>query len=329
VFGLCFEERQHHRDAAMDSRYYSLLPGGTVHAANSGDAHSQTQLGALHFMFAARLDILQGAPADDGMVAARWAEALSFLERAAEQGDMGAQVWCGQIYATGDRSVPQNWATAVKWWRKAAEAGRRQAQWFIGLCYYYGRGVNRDVAQAKVWIRKSSAQGYPAAERALQQAGIPGEESFARDAIVRLTNAGSSAPRYAVAREFAEQLNKTLIKPLLQQYIDRLRESDYGVPHRSLRDSIWVEFMVIVGISEEELELAKNIYAYSLRTCAFCGSNSAPLRKCSLCMDVRYCIGTECQHGDWNKAPTAESHKVLCPRIFVRGSKGRTRRAGM
>jgi hypothetical protein len=44
-------------------------------------------------------------------------------------------------------------------------------------------------------------------------------------------------------------------------------------------------------------------------------------------MEVSYCIETDCQHLHWNKNPAAESHKVLCPRIFVRGSKGRTRRA--
>jgi hypothetical protein len=43
-------------------------------------------------------------------------------------------------------------------------------------------------------------------------------------------------------------------------------------------------------------------------------------------MELRYCIGTDCQYQDWNKTPAAESHKVLCPRIFVRRSKGRTRR---
>ena len=69
----------------------------------------------------------------------------------------------GMIYATGDRSVPQNWATAVKWWRKAAEAEELIAQWYMGQCYYYGRGVDRDVAQATVWFRKSAAQGNPPA----------------------------------------------------------------------------------------------------------------------------------------------------------------------
>ena len=113
----------------------------------------------------------------------------------------------------------------------------------------------------------------------------------------------------------------------LQDCNDVLEEFDSAVPHQSLRDSMWVEFMTSFGFFDEELELAKNIYAYSKRTCTFCGSNAAPLRKCSLCMELRYCIGTDCQHAHWNWTPAAESHKVLCPRIFVRGSKGRIRRA--
>ncbi len=44
-------------------------------------------------------------------------------------------------------------------------------------------------------------------------------------------------------------------------------------------------------------------------------------------MKLGYCMNTDCQDADWRKTPAAESHKVLCPRIFVRGSKGRTRRA--
>jgi hypothetical protein len=44
-------------------------------------------------MFAMREDILQGAPADDDTVAARWAEALSFMKRAAKQGVAVAQMW--------------------------------------------------------------------------------------------------------------------------------------------------------------------------------------------------------------------------------------------
>jgi hypothetical protein len=113
----------------------------------------------------------------------------------------------------------------------------------------------------------------------------------------------------------------------LQECKDHLQELDSVLPHQSVRDSMLVDFSLATGLSDEELELAKHIHAYSQRTCVFCGSSSAPLRNCSLCMDLRYCIGTDCRHADWNNNPAAESHKVVCPRIFVRGSKGRTRRA--
>jgi hypothetical protein len=79
---------------------------------------------------------------------------------------------------------PQNLATAVKWWRKAAQAGDVAAQWYIGLCYYYGRGMGRDAAQAMACFRKSAAQGVPPAVQSVQL-GIPGQGH--RDAIARFT----------------------------------------------------------------------------------------------------------------------------------------------
>ena len=121
-------------------------------------------------------------------------------------------------------------------------------------------------------------------------------------------------------------VHEDYIKPQLQDCKDTLQEFDSVVPHQSLRDSVWTEFMMGFGFSDEELELAKHIHAYAQKTCTFCGSNSAPLRNCFMCMELRYCIGTDCWHAHWNKTPAAESHKVLCPRIFVRGSKGRIRR---
>jgi TPR repeat protein len=173
-----------------------------VKAANRGNARSQFELGKLYFASALRLDLLQGAPADDAMVAARWAEGPRLIEMAAEQGVAGAQERCGIIYASGGRSIPQNWATAVKWWRKAAEAEELIAQWYMGQCYYYGRGVDRDVAQAMLWFRKAAAQGDAAAAHAVQHAGIPGQGGV-RNTILRFTNADSAPPRHAAAHEFA------------------------------------------------------------------------------------------------------------------------------
>jgi TPR repeat protein len=213
----------------------------------------------------------------------------------------------------------------VKWWRKAAKARQMSAQWLMGLCYYYGRGVARDVAQAMVWFRKSAAQGQLSAAEAVQF-GIPGHGQF-REMIARFTNADSAPPRHAAAHNFAEDVHARVLIPYVRMYNNSLQQFHTGVLRHSVRDSLWVDFMFANGVSDEELELAKQIYANSLRTCTFCGSSSVPLRKCSLCMELRYCINTECQHARWNATPAAESHKVLCPHIFVRGSKGRTRRA--
>ena len=111
-------------DAAMTFIKYSLLSRGrdTVRAANRGNARSQAELGHIHVMSATKMEILEGASADDDTVVARWAETMRYLERPAEQGDAQAQLLCGMIYAFGGRGVPQNWTTVVKWWRKAAEA---------------------------------------------------------------------------------------------------------------------------------------------------------------------------------------------------------------
>ena len=59
-------------------------------AANRGNARSQDELGLFQFLSALRLDILEGAAADDHTVAARWAEGPRFTEMAAAQGFLGA-----------------------------------------------------------------------------------------------------------------------------------------------------------------------------------------------------------------------------------------------
>jgi hypothetical protein len=98
------------------------------------------------------------------------------------------------------------------------------------------------------------------------QLGIPGEGEF-REEIVRFTNAGSAVVRHAAAHEFAGAVHEHYLESNLQLYNDTLQHFDSVVPNQSMRDSMWVAFMLSSGLSDEELELAKQIYAYSLRTC--------------------------------------------------------------
>jgi TPR repeat protein len=101
----------------------------------------------------------------------------------------------------------------VKWWRKAAYAGEKGSQWYMGLCYYYGRGVDRDVAQAMAWFRESAARGNRVAALALQS-GIPGGEAL-REKIVFFPIAGSAPLRHQVAHEFAAGMMGEFLGPRL------------------------------------------------------------------------------------------------------------------
>ena len=46
----------------------------------------------------------------------------------------------------------------------AANAGRIDAQFYLGICYYYGKGVPQDHAEAARWYRKAAEQGHANAQ---------------------------------------------------------------------------------------------------------------------------------------------------------------------
>lgn len=115
----------------------------------------------------------------------------------------------------------------MKWWCKPAEAGSKGAEWAIGLCYYYGRGVNRDVAQAMVWFRKAAAQGFSTAADAVQS-GVPGVRAV-WEVFSLFTIIGSTAPeRYGAARGFAWLVNESIRNRQLESCNRLLHEAARG-----------------------------------------------------------------------------------------------------
>jgi TPR repeat protein len=152
--------------------------------------------------------MLQGAPADNDVVAVRWAETLRFVEMASQQGVGGAQTRCGRIYANGGRSVPQNWATTVKWWRKAAQAGDVDAEWFIGLCYYYGRWCGSERPRRREILRLSKLCSWASRDRG----------GFGKTLCV----SRSAPPRHTAAHQFAGDVHEHYLASNLQLYNDAL-----------------------------------------------------------------------------------------------------------
>ena len=53
------------------------------------------------------------------------------------------------------------------WFRKAAEQGHPKAQYNLGVIYAKGRGITKDMDEAKKWYSLAAAQGDEHAEKAL------------------------------------------------------------------------------------------------------------------------------------------------------------------
>lgn len=83
---------------------------------------------------------------------------IKALQEQADKGDVKAQYELGLCYFQG-KDIPQDYANAAKWLRKAAEQGNADAQCVFGFCYYIGKGVRQDSKTALKWFRKSAEQG--------------------------------------------------------------------------------------------------------------------------------------------------------------------------
>lgn len=98
-----------------------------------------------------------------------YAAALLVLRELAAQDNVKAQTMLGIAYAVG-KGVPQNDQTAFFWLEKAAEQGDAGAQFDVGVAYRRGLlGVKQDSGRARFWLEKSAAQGDEDAQRALQE----------------------------------------------------------------------------------------------------------------------------------------------------------------
>ena len=76
----------------------------------------------------------------------------------AEQGDVAAQTYVGEIFEKGLGVAPDH-AAAAGWYRRAAEAGNARAAVNLGSLYERGLGVARDSVQALAWYRRAAGVG--------------------------------------------------------------------------------------------------------------------------------------------------------------------------
>lgn len=114
--------------------------------ADAGNAKAEMLLGTVY----ATVNL----PSHDPEKSAYW------TRKAAEQGDIDAQVRAGYLFRQGE-GVPKDLAESVRWFRAAAVRGNQYAEIQLALMYFKGWGTPRDAGQALAWERKAAEQGGP------------------------------------------------------------------------------------------------------------------------------------------------------------------------
>ncbi len=89
--------------------------------------------------------------------------AVKWFRQAAEQGMAKAQYNLALCYYNG-KGIEKDYVKATEWYSKAAEQGYAEAQHNLGACYYNGKGVENDSVKAAEWYLKAAEQGHANAQ---------------------------------------------------------------------------------------------------------------------------------------------------------------------
>lgn len=157
-------------------------PAAAQALIEGGDANSQYEQGMRYF-------------SGEGVAAKNPAEALKWLELAANQGHADACYKLGILYRTG-LGVLQNFETAFQWFELAAKQNHADAQYDIGLMHKNGLSVPVDFVKAYVWLNLAAAQGHVGARSA-------------RDGVLQVMTAQQVAEGQRVSRDWRPASGRT------------------------------------------------------------------------------------------------------------------------
>ena len=76
------------------------------------------------------------------------AQSIEQIRSKADAGDAYSQYLMGWSYANGANGVRSDYSQALQWFLKSSDNGYAAAAYSIGWMYYYGEGVQKDIAEA-------------------------------------------------------------------------------------------------------------------------------------------------------------------------------------
>jgi TPR repeat protein len=110
-------------------------------------------------------------------------EGLRYIQRAADAGSAEGAHRLALVYAQGLAGTPRNENRALELFDKAAAAGHVRAQINLGILYLRGRGVPRDLVNARAWLEKAAATGDAQALYTLGRAMSESSEQTGPDPV--------------------------------------------------------------------------------------------------------------------------------------------------
>ncbi|MFN2367941.1 MAG: hypothetical protein ABR605_03175 [Desulfurivibrionaceae bacterium] len=129
---------------------------------------------------------------------------LSWLEKAAGNGDIKAMYDLALIYGRGTADVNQDVVAAGRWFTEAARLGHSDAQYNLGKIHATGTGVKRSGEEAAFWWSKAAAQGqvdalYQLGISYLEGKGVKQDDREAARLLKQAAAKGNSAAKYRLA----------------------------------------------------------------------------------------------------------------------------------
>ena len=165
-------------------------------------------------------------------------QALRLFQRSADAGSAEGQHRLALVFAEGLAGTPRNETLAVELFEKAANSGHQRAQFNLGILYFRGKGVPKDLVQARAWLEKAAASEDPYALYALgramdeSQGAALADPVRAADLFRRAAEKGHpyAALRYGIALQDGNGVKKDLTAA--QNWL--LQAQRAGVPEASL-----------------------------------------------------------------------------------------------
>jgi TPR repeat protein len=140
-------------------------------------------------------------------------EAVPYLQYLAKRNYPSAQNRLAMCYFLG-KGIAKDYAEAAKWWRAAAIRENAEAQYNLGLCHYLGQcGMTQDYAKGMALYRQAAANGHDDAKALLE---ISSDDGLKRKTIQgRSIIEDFSKGRDAYVNEWTRNKNSAAYRALM------------------------------------------------------------------------------------------------------------------